>query len=198
MPKKKEKMCFVIMPFSDDRKEVYTYGIKPACEQAGFKPVRMDELKGSFNINRKIIEHIYDSDVVVADLTDDNPNVFYEMGVAHAKNLPFDIKSYRLIFYKQSVEGLKKLVENIVESLETVEDWGKDPSNPVQDFKPHDVFIRKSEFEQLQNRLRQKEDLLKESETKLAALQKQLREPKKLTSGRKEVKAVDKERKKLQ
>ena len=91
------------MPFSEERKEVYTYGIKPACERAGFNPVRSDELKGSFNIHRKIIEHIYESDAVVTDLTDQNPNVFYEMGVAHTianktilivqqkEDLPFDI-----------------------------------------------------------------------------------------------------------
>jgi len=78
------KLCFVIMPFSEERKEVYKHGIAPACQRAGFAAVRVDELKGHFNINRKIIEHIFSSDAVIAEITDHNPNVFYEMGVAHA------------------------------------------------------------------------------------------------------------------
>src|SRR5262245_57335771 len=129
------KLCFVIMPFSEERKEVYKHGIAPACERAGFKAVRVDELKGHFNINRKIIEHIFASDAVIAEITDKNPNVFYEMGVAHAignktimiaqnaKELPFDISNYRCIIYKQSVDGLQQLQAEIVESLQELGRW---------------------------------------------------------------------------
>lgn len=78
------KLCFVLMPFKDDMKEVYRDAIKPACKRASFVSLRVDELKGAFNINRKIIEHIFSSDAIIADLTDWNPNVFYELGVAHA------------------------------------------------------------------------------------------------------------------
>ena len=110
-------------------KEVYREAIKPACEKAGFASLRVDELKGAFNINRKIIEHIFSSDAIVADLTGWNPNVFYEMGVAHAidnktitiiqkkDKLPFDVVTYRGIFYEQTAAGLAKLREDIFESL---------------------------------------------------------------------------------
>lgn len=74
---KTPKMCFVIMPFRDDRWEVFKYGIAPACEKTGFEAVRVDQLKGHFNINRKIIEHIFASDAVIAEITDKNPNVFF-------------------------------------------------------------------------------------------------------------------------
>ncbi len=173
MSSKKRKVCFVIMPFNDERKEVYTYGIKPACERAGFKPVRVDQLKGPFNINREIIEHLYKSDVIVAELTDRNPNVFYEMGVGHAidnktimivqdsDRLPFDIRNYRCIIYKQSVEGLKSLEEKIVEFLTSLDEWRLRSTNPVQDFKPHHAFIPKHVMDELQQRLQEKESLLK-------------------------------------
>ncbi len=82
MATKNKKLCFVLMPFKDDMKEVYWKGIKPRCVKAGFDALRVDELKGTFNINRKIIEHIFISNAIVADLTDWNPNVFYDMGVA--------------------------------------------------------------------------------------------------------------------
>ena len=105
MPKKNKKLCFVLMPFSEERREVYEKAIKPACQSAGFESLRVDELEGVFNINRKIIEHIFKSDAVIADLTDWKPNVFYEMGVTHAIDnktvmiiqkkdpLPFDVQS---------------------------------------------------------------------------------------------------------
>jgi hypothetical protein len=161
------------MPFSEERKEVYKYGIAPACQRAGFKAVRVDELKGHFNINRKIIEHIFSSNAVIAEITDKNPNVFYEMGVAHAignktimiaqnaKELPFDISNYRCIIYKQSVDGLQQLQEEILESLQELERWSQHPSNPVQDFKPYEAFIPKSVAEELNRELQKKAASLK-------------------------------------
>ena len=184
------------MPFSEERKEVYTYGIKPACESAGFQPVRVDELKGPFNINRKIIEHLFSSDAIVAELTDKNPNVFYEMGVAHAignktvmivqstKELPFDIRNYRCIEFKQTVDGLKKLEQDIIDSLLTIDEWRKNATNPVQDFKPNDSYIPNHLFEDLQKQLQAKEALLKKRvpKSELRALQKELLEKEKLLS----------------
>ena len=64
-----QNLCFVIMPFKDNLKDVYWKAIKPACEEAGFKALRVDELKGVFNINKKIIQHIFKSRVMIADLS---------------------------------------------------------------------------------------------------------------------------------
>ncbi len=173
------KLCFVIMPFSKERKEVFTYGIAPACKQAGFEAVRVDQLKGHFNINRKIIEHLFRSDVVIAEITDQNPNVFYEMGVAHslgnktimiaqsAKDLPFDINNYRCLIYEQSVEGLQHLQAQIIESLQELEKWSRSPSNPVQDFKPEETFITNAIAENLRRQLNEAEQQLREKETLL-------------------------------
>ncbi len=173
MPKRKAKLCFVLMPFKDELKEVYWKAIKPACTQAGFASLRVDELKGTFNINRKIIEHIFSSDAIVADLTDWNPNVFYEMGLAHAidnktimiiqqkDKLPFDVSTYRCLQYEQTETGLTRLTEGIVESLLSLEEWRQHPTNPAQDFKPPDHFIPKSAMESLRRELQEKEKLLR-------------------------------------
>ncbi len=171
------KLCFVIMPFSEERMEVFTLGIAPACEKVGFKAVRVDQLRGHFNIHRKIIEHIFSSDAVIAEITDKNPNVFYEMGVAHsignktimiaqnANDLPFDIRNYRCLIYKQTATGLRQLQEQIVESLQELEKWSQSPSNPVQDFKPEDAFVPKSKAEllrrQLEQQVRENEKLMR-------------------------------------
>lgn len=183
-----KRLCFIIMPFKDDMKEVYWGAIKPACEKAGFVSLRVDELKGAFNINRKIIEHIFSSDAIIADLTDWNPNVFYELGVAHAidnktitiiqkkDKLPFDVVTYRGIFYEQTAAGLVKLRDDIVDSLQTLAEWRNHPSNPVQDFKPRNAFVLQSEFDKLQKILQQKDELLRAAQMGSAAAQKQLRE----------------------
>ncbi|RQW03493.1 DUF1566 domain-containing protein [candidate division KSB1 bacterium] len=175
MPPDKKKLCFVLMPFKEEMKAVYDDAIKPAIEQAGFASLRVDELKGSFNINRKIIEYIFTSDAILADLTSWNPNVFYEMGVGHAignktimiiqkKNeLPFDVKTYRVIQYEQTKPGLERLKSHIVDHLECIDDWCKEPTNPVQDFKPYDAFIPQSELTALQYQLREKDELLRKS-----------------------------------
>lgn len=163
------------MPFKEEMIEVYYDAIKPAIEQAGFASLRVDELKGSFNINRKIIEYIFTSDAILADLTNWNPNVFYEMGVAHAignktimiiqkkDELPFDVKTYRVIQYEQSKPGLEKLKSHIVDHLECIDEWRKQPTNPVQDFKPYDAYIPKSELTAIQNQLQEKDELLRHS-----------------------------------
>lgn len=150
------------MPFSDDMAEVYWKAIQPACEKVGFNALRVDQLEGVYNINQKIIEHIFSSHVIVADLTDWRPNVFYEMGVAHAidnktimiiqkkDKVPFDVHSYRCIEYEQTEAGLTKLSNSLVNSLKSFDAWRQYPTNPVQQFKPFEAFVPNSDWEKLQ------------------------------------------------
>ena len=83
---------FVIMPFAEHAgesrsegffKEVYTSVVKPACERAGFDPSTADR-KGSDIIHTTILREILEADIVVADLTDHNPNVMFELGLRMA------------------------------------------------------------------------------------------------------------------
>ncbi len=146
-----------------------------------------------FNINRKIIENIFESDAIIADLTSWNPNVFYEMGVAHAidnktimiiqkdQKLPFDVHAYRCIQYIQSPEGLKTLKAAIKKSLDLIDKWRKEACNPVQEFKPSAPLLIRQELEELKQHFHEKEQLLKNSipKTEVETLQKQLIELKK-------------------
>jgi len=181
MPAEIERLCFVLMPFSDALQEVYARAIKPACEKAGFTSLRVDELKGAFNINRRIIESIFVSDAIIADLTDWNPNVFYEMGVAHAidnktimiiqstSQLPFDVSGYNCIMYDHTETGLTELTNKIVEALLEIDEWRKYLTNPVQEFKPYDAFISRNVLESI-------EDEVRTQRTQIATLQKQIDE----------------------
>jgi hypothetical protein len=196
MPKTNDKLCFVIMPFSEDFLAVYEEAIKPACNKAGFESLRVDELEGVYNINQKIIEHIFASDAIIADLTNWRPNVFYELGVAHAIDnktimiiqkkdpVPFDVHSYRCIEYEQTASGLAKLSTNLVASLASLEAWRRHPTNPVQQFKPHDAFIPIRALNELRQELQKKDELLKASVSKAdwEKLQHELRAKEKLLS----------------
>lgn len=169
MPPKKKKLCFVLMPFKDEMKEVYGKAIKPAAAEAGFECLRMDELiaQGSYNINRKIIHNIFISDAIVADLTDWNPNVFYEMGIAHTianrtimiiqkkDKPPFDVGGYHCIQYEQTEPGLKNLKDTLNQNLLRMQNWRQEPTNPVQEFGQ--PLVPRSELIELEKQLLEKE-----------------------------------------
>lgn len=81
------KNCFVVSPIgeegSDIRKradQVYNYIIKPVCEKCGFEAIRSDHIHQSDSIPQTIIDSLLNAELVIADMTGHNPNVFYEMG----------------------------------------------------------------------------------------------------------------------
>jgi hypothetical protein len=132
---KKEK-CFIISPFGSWFDRYYDEIYVPAVEAAGLDPVRADDLYRPSAIMHDIWGFVRTSRVMVADLTDKNPNVFYELGLAHAvgkpvilltqefEDIPFDLRSLRVIQY--SVEDpvwgatLKKDIQRAL--LETLAD----------------------------------------------------------------------------
>jgi len=103
--------CFVLMPFGDwfDRyyKEIYSAAIK----DAGFEPMRADGIFNTGAVMEQIWTQINDADVLLAELTGKNPNVFYELGLAHARrkpvvfvsgnldDVPFDLRHLRVVLY---------------------------------------------------------------------------------------------------
>lgn len=115
------RTCFVIMPFDTKYKEIYDEVYKPICDNNTINCYRVDEISKPGSITKDIVDGIIDADLIIADLTDKNPNVFYELGIAHStgsktimtcqksEKLPFDISNYRVIFYEQSINGAKQL-----------------------------------------------------------------------------------------
>ena len=75
---------FVLMPFDESFSDVYQLGIRPACESAGSYCERVDEQIFAESILTRIYNQIAKADLIVADMTGRNPNVFYEVGYAHA------------------------------------------------------------------------------------------------------------------
>lgn len=114
---------FVLMPFSEDFLDYYESGIKEACKAVGVHCERVDEQRFDQTILERIYDQIQKADVVVADMSGRNPNVFYEVGYAHSlhkrvilltqstDDIPFDLKHHRHIVYKKQSFVLKQELE---------------------------------------------------------------------------------------
>lgn len=127
--------CFVMMPFAAPHGDYYSKVYKPAIEKAGLRPVRADtEIFGTGKIIDQIWSGIHAAKVLVAELTTRNPNVFYELGLAHAlekpvvlvsgneSDVPFDLKHIRVIHYDTSDpfwgnKLMDKVAENILSAI---------------------------------------------------------------------------------
>ncbi len=143
----KKKLCFVLMPFKETYRQVYDVVLKPTVEGLGYECIRADDIRVQRNIMRDVIELIDRADVMIADLTDSNPNVFYELGISHAlarqtvvitqsmADVPFDLRSYRTILYKVDFQGAEDLKRDLAEALGSLGE-STAVSNPVVDFLP--------------------------------------------------------------
>ena len=80
--------CFVIMPFGDPFDEYYKKIIEPTIKKCGLVSIRADEINNPGTIINQIWKGIYNSKLCVCDITNRNPNVMYELGLAHAINKP--------------------------------------------------------------------------------------------------------------
>lgn len=88
---KEKKVCFVIAPIGEEESEtrkrsdqVLKHIITAPVEGLGYEVIRADKISEPGIITSQIIEYIVDADLVVADLTERNPNVFYELALRHA------------------------------------------------------------------------------------------------------------------
>jgi hypothetical protein len=114
---------FVVMPFSSEFDDVYNLAIKQACDDVGAYCERVDEQMFSDSILARVYNQIAKADVIVAELTSPNPNVYYETGYAHAlqkhvvlvtkdaSQIPFDLAHYPHVVYGSSLTTLKSGLE---------------------------------------------------------------------------------------
>jgi len=118
--------AFVLMPFDKSFDDVYKLGIKEAAKEVGIKAERLDDQIFDSNMLDKIYKEIEKADLIIADMSDRNANVFYEVGYADArkklvllltsdaKDIPFDFLHRPHIIYNKSITNLKKeLIERL-------------------------------------------------------------------------------------
>lgn len=128
--------CFIIQPFDSGKFDKrFTDIYKPALEHAGLEAYRVDEDNSVVVPIDAIEQGIIDSDLCLADITTDNPNVWYELGFAFAtgcpvimvcsnerkSNYPFDIQHRRVIEYaSESTSDFSALQKKITQTAESL------------------------------------------------------------------------------
>lgn len=145
------KICFVITPIgpanSSIRRKVdglIDEVIEPVMKKLGYKVEVSHRISESGTMTAAIIQRVYNSDLVIANLTGNNPNVMYEVALRHASgkaiihiaedvnDLPFDVNDQRTIQYEDDMCGAKDLKQKLKEMVETL-DFGASVSNPITD-----------------------------------------------------------------
>jgi len=169
-----QKACFVIMPIGDQEvggkegtvaelKSRYDDLIKEAIQEADpdFEVVRADEVPAPGTITNDILMRLMHSELVVADVSFPNPNVFYELGLRHAcrvgtiiirdravPGVPFDIAHQRLIEYENTPTGLKELARQLRAQIDHLRRNPERPDNQLLEL----AALTKFRFPQFEDR----------------------------------------------
>ena len=138
----RKRTCFVVMPFGEkkdadgqdiDFNDIYEYFFKRTIAELDIVCTRCDEIDESGSIHEKMIREIYQSDIVVVDITTSNANVYYELGIRHALSkcvtllirrkgtiIPFNIQGLQVVEYDQtrfrSIESAKGRIHEIIKN----------------------------------------------------------------------------------
>ena len=190
-----EKACFVIAPIgepdSETRKrsdQILKHVISPAAVECGYSATRADQISEPGMITSQVIQHIVDDPLVIADLTERNPNVFYELAIRHAirkplvqlikkgEQIPFDVAGSRTIHVDHrdldSVEEAKGEIVAQVKSLEADSSTLETPISVSLDLQ----LLRQSDNPE-QRSLADVLSVISELRTAVGGLEKQLENP---------------------
>lgn len=151
MEENTNKKCFVITPIgpanSPIRRKIdglIDEVIEPVMKELGYEVEVSHRISESGTMTAAIIKRVYNSDLVIANLTGNNPNVMYEVALRHASakpiihitenvaELPFDVNDQRTIQYADDMFGaieLKKILKEMIESI----DFSISSNNPITD-----------------------------------------------------------------
>ncbi len=145
-----DKTCFVISPIGElgspvrqRSDQVLRHIIEPAAREEGLRALRADDIPSPGMITTQIIQHMLNDRMVVADLTDHNANVFYELALRHAfrkpvviliqanQPIPFDVQGARVIKYELSLDGVAQARLEVCRQIETALSPGIEVESPV-------------------------------------------------------------------
>jgi len=123
---------FVLMPFREDLRAVYDDHISQVARKLNCTVKRGDDFFTTHDIMKDVWNGICSAKVILADCTDRNPNVFYEIGMAHTvgkpvvlitqntDDVPFDLRHIRYIRYQYTPPGMRKFEELLSRTLEEI------------------------------------------------------------------------------
>jgi hypothetical protein len=125
--------AFIVMQFKEPYDTLYREVIRPVCEDFNYEAIRADDIYTSGLIIKEITQSIQEASIIIADITPNNPNVYYELGYAHGLNkptillsdktqekLPFDVSGFRTLFYENSIGGKRKVEDLLKKHLQSI------------------------------------------------------------------------------
>ncbi len=130
-----DQVVFMVMPFNDEvAAKAYEHCIKGICQRRGLAVRRADEIFTANPVWDDIVGEIHRARVIIADVSGRNPNVFYELGMAHLlkpmqtviitrdshMDVPFDISHFRIIRYEDSIQGTKRFEDELGKTLDVI------------------------------------------------------------------------------
>lgn len=133
-----EVTCFAIMPFAEPFQQLYKDHIHPILEELAVRTRKADDLSTPSRITQDVWDLLNAASFLIADTTGQNPNVMYEIGLAHAvgkpvillsqsiRDCPFDLKDIRHILYDLSEEGRTRLRRDLAEAVSDLIDKTND------------------------------------------------------------------------
>ena len=128
----RRNLCFVLMPFTEELGLVYTDHIRKTVHRLGLACERADDIFSARAIIEDIWQRVNEALFLIADATGRNPNVFYEIGIAHTvgkevillaqsvSDVPFDLKHLRCIQYSAAGSGMEVLEERLEKTIRAV------------------------------------------------------------------------------
>lgn len=161
------KRCFIITPIGNANSDIFRKAkgviesvIKPVLEKNRFDDIKPAyEIMESGMIGNQIINRIINDDLVIANLTGNNPNVMYELAIRHVvakpiihicENgtiLPFDIKDNRTIFYTNDMLGVQELKNEFERFVKRMSYSKEYKDNPIYNAVQMNILFRKMEDE---------------------------------------------------
>lgn len=146
--------AFVLMPFEPTFDDIYKLGIQAIAKELDVVAERVDEQSFSESILERIYRQIDAADFIIADMTGKNPNVFYEVGYAHAKgklctlltqntdDIPFDLRHHRHLVYGGSIQTLKAQLKTEIEWLKNEYSKSKSETISVVTKNPFGTLVK--------------------------------------------------------
>ncbi|GLC90064.1 hypothetical protein [Lysinibacillus piscis] len=122
------ELVFMLTPFQDIEWETFV-AVRDVCSNLSLKCIRGDEKHIKGEILPSIIKSMLEARIIIVNLNGRNPNVFYELGIAHAlgkntiliskfgEELPFDVKSKNIILYKETSELKLKVKDALFKAI---------------------------------------------------------------------------------
>ncbi|MCZ7381468.1 MAG: hypothetical protein O8C64_07880 [Candidatus Methanoperedens sp.] len=198
MSHEENKTCFVIAPIGDDgtpkrrrSDKVLNHIIAPAAKECGYEAIRADKISKPGIITSHVIQHLIDDPLVIADLSEANPNVFYELAIRHfigkpivqiiqtRESIPFNVFPISTIkFDLRDLDSVEKCKNDIISYIHSIEDNPSIGDNPITNVLKEmnidiNMLINKSkedileQFKELSNQIIKGIDLIRSEREQL-------------------------------